>query len=144
MLNTIFFIALRQLSGRKRQTILTILGISIGSMVLLVTLGIAAGLGVMVSEKLIEVSAQITIKGEKVQSPNSIDLLNSDSSRISIDALSVKSVPRERIEIRPYLQVIHSLQSLITIRPTTQVSTHSQSHRQAVVRLHMLQVQAVS
>lgn len=109
MLNTIFFIALRQLSGRKRQTILTILGISIGSMVLLVTLGIAAGLGVMVSEKLIEVSAQITIKGEKVQYPNSIDLLGNDSTRIRLDALSVKSVPRERIEIRPYLQVLDNV-----------------------------------
>jgi len=66
MLKTLFDIAVRHLLGRRRQTLTTIFGVAISTMVLITTNSLTRGLLDSFIETIVNVAPHITVKGEKM------------------------------------------------------------------------------
>lgn len=64
----ILFIALRQLTSRKRQTVLTISGIGVGVMVLISAVSLMDGLLSSFIDKIVNIAPHIVVSGEKMSS----------------------------------------------------------------------------
>jgi len=59
-----FFIALRHLLSRRRQTFLTVLGVAVGAMILITTLSMTEGLITDIEDTIIEASPHLVVKAE--------------------------------------------------------------------------------
>lgn len=66
MLKTLFDIALRHLSGRRRQTLTTVAGVAVSTMVLITTISLTRGLLDSFVEIIVNVAPHITIRGERI------------------------------------------------------------------------------
>ena len=101
---SIFFIALRHIFTRKRQSLLTITGVSIGAMILIATLSMTEGLIENIETTIIEASPNIVINGEKLY-PRKEKLL--DSGFIHI-------IKRAKIRPDDKIKGINSLENYIS------------------------------
>lgn len=101
----ILTIALRHLTGKRRQTALVIAGVAVGSMVMILTFGLAEGIITDIKNKIIDISPLITIKGEKVQGKQHLLLASSPYSSDHY-ALVSRVVPDEKKEVKPYTEII--------------------------------------
>jgi lipoprotein-releasing system permease protein len=63
----LLMIAFRQLSNRKRQTLLTLLGISVGVMVLITAVSLMDGLVRSFIQKIVEIAPHVIVSGERVK-----------------------------------------------------------------------------
>ncbi len=63
----LIMIAFRQLRNRKRQTFLTLLGISVGVMVLITAVSLMDGLLQSFIQKIVEIAPHVIVSGEKVK-----------------------------------------------------------------------------
>lgn len=66
MLRTLFDIAIRHILGRKRQTLTTMLAVSVSTTVLITTISLTRGLLDSFTETIIDVAPHISLKGEKI------------------------------------------------------------------------------
>lgn len=110
-LNFIFSIALKHLGGKRKQTILVVAGVAIGSMVMILTLALGEGIVTDIQNKIIEISPLITIKGEKIEGKER--LLMSGSPYTTDNFLITSRIkPDETKEIKPYTEVISMVEQL--------------------------------
>lgn len=107
----IFNIVYKHLSYKRKQTILVIAGVAVGSMVMILTFALANGIISDIKNKIIDISPLITVKGEKV---NEKERLLVKSTPYSGDKyyISSKIVPDEKKEIKPYTQIISLIDSI--------------------------------
>ena len=66
MFRTLFDIAIRHILGRRRQTLTTMLSVSVSTMVLITTISLTRGLLDSFSDTIIDAAPHISIKGEKI------------------------------------------------------------------------------
>ena len=104
MLKTLFSIALRHLLGRRRQTLTTIFGVAISTMVLITTNSLTRGLLDSFIETIVNVAPHITVKGEKMH-PMPVNILQGESSsgRAFVENNIQKQEPEE---VRNYRQIL--------------------------------------
>lgn len=79
MLRTIVNIAMRHLLGRPRQTLTTLAGVAVSTMVLITTISLTRGLLDSFVETIVDAAPHITLKGEELE-PLPVDLI-SDAAR---------------------------------------------------------------
>ncbi|MEI7787697.1 MAG: FtsX-like permease family protein [Chlorobiaceae bacterium] len=104
MLKTLFAIALRHLLGRRRQTLTTIFGVAISTMVLITTNSLTRGLLDSFIETIVNVAPHITVKGEKMR-PMPVNILEGQS--ISEVAFVDNNIHKqEQEEVRNYRQIL--------------------------------------
>ena len=110
-LNFIFSIALKHLGGKKKQTILVIAGVAVGSMVMILTLSLGEGIVADIQNKIIEISPLITIEGEKIEGKER--LLLGESPYCSDKVLMTSRIkPDETKEIKPYTEVLSIVEDI--------------------------------
>lgn len=97
MLGTLLRIAVRHLSGRRRQTLTTIVGVAVSTMVLITTNSLMRGLLDSFVETIVNVAPHLTIKGEKVI-PDPVDISSVPrSGRVAFVYDSIKQTDPEEI-----------------------------------------------
>jgi lipoprotein-releasing system permease protein len=110
---TIVNISLRQLTYRKRQTILTISGISVGVMVLISAISLMDGLLQSFIDKIVNIAPHIVISGEKTKATVK-DTLYQASGKTYINF--IKNVERKDEEIiKNYSRVINLIKKEKTV-----------------------------
>jgi len=104
MLKTLFDIAVRHLLGRRRQTLTTIFGVAISTMVLITTNSLMRGLLDSFVETIVNVAPHITLKGDKMN-PMPLNLFDKESSSVVayVDDNIQKLEPEE---VRNYRQIL--------------------------------------
>ncbi len=109
MIKTFFSIALRHLVGRRRQTLTTVAGVAVSTMVLITTISLTRGLLDSFVETIIDVAPHITVRGESVD-PLPVDLISGkEEKRHAFVEENVEKEERE--EVRNYRQVQRILES---------------------------------
>ena len=104
MLKTLFSIAVRHLLGRRRQTLTTILGVAVSTMVLITTNSLTRGLLDSFVETIVNVAPHITLKGESMR-PMPVNLLEEERSRsVAFVDNNIKKLDPE--EVRNYRQIL--------------------------------------
>ncbi|MEI6847629.1 MAG: FtsX-like permease family protein [Chlorobiaceae bacterium] len=104
MLKTLFNIAIRHLFGRQRQTLITIFGVAVSTMVLITTNSLTRGLLDSFVETIVNVAPHITVKGEKIHLIP-VNLLESRKpSSVAFVENNIKK--QEREEVRNYRQIL--------------------------------------
>ncbi len=89
-------IAFRQLQNRKRQTFLTLLGISVGVMVLITAVSLMDGLLQSFIQKIVDIAPHVIVSGERVTPPVPDQLIVSgNGNRVDF----IKNVSRERQDV---------------------------------------------
>ena len=109
MFRTLFTIALRHLLGRKRQTLTTVAGVAVSTMVLVTTISLTRGLLDSFVEVIVDVAPHITIEGETVKSLP-VDLL-SDYETLRYAFVEENIQKEERNEVHNYRQILNILDS---------------------------------
>ena len=109
MLRTLFDIAMRHLFGRRRQTLTTIFGVAISTMVLITTNSLMRGLLDSFVETIVNVAPHITIKGEKTN-PMPLNLIAQEGDAV-VAYVDDNIQKLEREEVRNYRQILALLSS---------------------------------
>jgi len=104
MLKTLFDIAVRHLLGRRRQTLTTIFGVAISTMVLITTNSLMRGLLESFVETIVNVAPHITIKGEKMHPMPRNLLTQVDSSVVASVDDNIQTLEPE--EVQNYRQIL--------------------------------------
>ncbi len=104
MLKTLFSIALRHLLGRRRQTLTTIFGVAISTMVLITTNSLTRGLLDSFIETIVNVAPHITVKGEKMR-PMPVNILEGKHED-GIAFVENNIQKQEPEEVRNYRQIL--------------------------------------
>lgn len=102
-LRFILSIASRHLLGKKRQTALVVAGVAVGSMVMILTFGLAEGIISEIENKIIDISPLITVKGEKIRGKQRLLLKSSSSNHYEIVS---RIIPDEKKEVKPYTETV--------------------------------------
>ncbi len=130
MLKTLFDIALRHLSGRRRQTFTTIAGVAVSTMVLITTISLTRGLLDSFVDIIVNVAPHITIKGEKLN-PVPVSILGvRGGSSVAIVEDNIKK--QEREEVQNYRQMQEVFNSPLYRRELLAVSPYVESQVMAV------------
>lgn len=109
MVSTLFSIALRHLFGRKRQSMTTIAGVAVSTMVLITTISLTRGLLDSFVATIVDIAPHITIEGRPIESLP-VDLL-SDREALRLAFVDENIQKEERDEVRNYRQVLEVLDS---------------------------------
>ncbi len=125
MFRTLFTIALRHLFGRKRQTLTTIIGVAVSTMVLITTISLTRGLLDSFVETIVDVAPHITIKGEPVD-PLPVNLL-SDPGNSRYAFVDENIQKEDRDEVRNYRQIVNILGSRSYAEEVVAVSPYVES-----------------
>ena len=104
MLKTLFDIAVRHLLGRRRQTLTTIFGVAISTMVLITTNSLTRGLLDSFIETIVNVAPHITVKGEKMH-PMPVNILEAERPK-AVAFVDNNIQKQEREEVRNYRQIL--------------------------------------
>ena len=104
MLKTLFSIAVRHLLGRRRQTLTTIIGVAVSTMVLITTNSLTRGLLDSFVETIVNVAPHITLKGESLH-PIPVNLLE-EESHLSVAFVEDNIKKLDREEVRNYRQIL--------------------------------------
>ncbi len=110
-------IAFRQLQNRRRQTFLTLLGISVGVMVLITAVSLMDGLLQSFIQKIVDIAPHVIVSGERVKSPVPDQLIVSGNGN---HVVFVKKVNRERQDV---IKNYPRMESLIKSDSLVQVVT---------------------
>lgn len=130
MLKTLFDIALRHLSGRRRQTFTTIAGVAVSTMVLITTISLTRGLLDSFVDTIVNVAPHITLKGEKIN-PVPVDILSTQGGA-SVAVVEDNIKKQEREEVRNYRQMQVVFDSPLYRRELLAVSPYVESQVMAV------------
>jgi lipoprotein-releasing system permease protein len=104
MLKTLFNIALRHLLGRRRQTLTTIFGVAVSTMVLITTNSLTRGLLDSFVETIVNVAPHITLKGESMR-PMPVNLFE-EGRPMSVAFVQDNIHKLDREEVRNYRQIL--------------------------------------
>jgi lipoprotein-releasing system permease protein len=104
MLKTLFNIALRHLLGRRRQTLTTIFGVAVSTMVLITTNSLTRGLLDSFVETIVNVAPHITLKGESMR-PMPVNLIE-EGRPMSVAFVQDNIQKLDREEVRNYRQIL--------------------------------------
>lgn len=130
MLRTLIDIALRHILGRKRQTLTTMAGVAVSTMVLITTISLTRGLLDSFTETIIDVAPHITVKGEKLD-PVPVDLIAQGRGRRV--AFVEDNIGRDdREEVRNYGRILDILASPEYRRQVLAASPYVESQVMAV------------
>jgi lipoprotein-releasing system permease protein len=130
MLKTLFNIAVRHLVGRRRQTLTTVFGVAVSTMVLITTNSLTRGLLDSFIETIVNVAPHITVKGEKTD-PVPVNVIAADKpSAVAFVENNIKK--QEREEIQNYRQVLEMLGSPEYSKQVTAASPYVESQVMAV------------
>ncbi|MCF8382582.1 MAG: ABC transporter permease [Chlorobium sp.] len=130
MLKTLFDIALRHLSGRRRQTLTTIAGVAVSTMVLITTISLTRGLLDSFVDTIVNVAPHITIKGEKLN-PVPVAILDAPGgSSVAMVEDNIKK--QEREEVQNYRQMQEVFNSPLYRRELVAISPYVESQVMAV------------
>lgn len=108
MIRACVYIAFRHLVTRRRQSLLTILGLSIGVMVLISSVSMMDGLRVSFIMQMLQVSPHVTVKPDPVV-PEPMSLIDRDPAVLS---LHLPEAPDEEDEIRNYRAVEKAIEDI--------------------------------
>ncbi len=108
-------IAFRQLFNRKRQTFLTLLGISVGVMVLITAVSLMDGLLQSFIQKIVEIAPHVIVSGEKVKPTVPDQLVDSDSSTQVRMIKNVSRSDQEVIKNYPRVETLIKSDSLVEL-----------------------------
>lgn len=109
MVRTLFSIALRHLFGRKRQSLTTVAGVAVSTMVLITTISLTRGLLDSFVATIVDVAPHIIIEGKPIESLP-VDLLS--DAEVQRHAFVDENIQKEeRDEVRNYRQVLEVLDS---------------------------------
>jgi lipoprotein-releasing system permease protein len=109
MFRTLFDIAIRHILGRKRQTLTTMLAVSVSTTVLITTISLTRGLLDSFTETIIDAAPHISIKGEKI---NPVPTNLFDSLAVSRTAFVTDNIGRdEPEEVRNYGRILDIVSS---------------------------------
>ena len=111
-LRIIVYIALAQLLGRKRQTLLVTAGVAIGATVMIITFALTNGIIASIQEKIINISPMITITGERIPGKERILFRSSPADHV---VMASRIIPDEKKEITPYPRVLSLLKGIINV-----------------------------
>ncbi len=107
MLRTLVTIAIRHLAGRKRQTLTTVAGVAVSTMVLITTISLTRGLLDSFVETIVDVAPHITLKGEQVN-PLPVNLLTDrNAERYAFVEEHIEKDDRD--EVHHYRRILESL-----------------------------------
>ncbi len=130
MLKTLFAIAVRHLIGRRRQTLTTIFGVAISTMVLITTNSLTRGLLESFIETIVNVAPHITVKGEKTH-PVPLNLFNREEfSEVAFVDNNIQKLEQE--EVRNYRQILTLFASPAYQKQVTAVSPYVNAQVMAV------------
>lgn len=130
MFRTILDIALRHILGRKRQTLTTMTGVAVSTMVLITTISLTRGLLDSFTETIIDVAPHITVKGEKLD-PVPVNLVSDAGSERT--AFVEDHIGRDdREEVRNYGRILDILASPEYRRKVIAASPYVESQVMAV------------
>jgi lipoprotein-releasing system permease protein len=130
MLKTLFDIALRHLLGRRRQTLTTIFGVAVSTMVLITTISLTRGLLDSFIDTIVNVAPHITIKGEKLN-PVPVNIINrAGETRVSMVEDNIRK--QEKEEVRNYRQILGMFSSSLYEKEVTASSPYVESQVMAV------------
>ena len=110
-LRFVLTIAFRHLAGKRRQTILVVAGVAVGSMVMILTFGLTQGLIIDIKNKIIDISPLVTIKGEKVKSEKRLLISSSPHSADHYQIVS-RVVPNEKKQVKSYGAIVSLVEKL--------------------------------
>jgi len=108
MFRTLFDIAVRHILGRKRQTLTTMLAVSVSTMVLITTISLTRGLLDSFTETIIDAAPHIRIKGEKID-PVPTNLFDAADSKRAFVADNIGR--DESDEVRNYGRILEIVSS---------------------------------
>lgn len=108
MFRTLFDIAVRHILGRKRQTLTTMLAVSVSTMVLITTISLTRGLLDSFTETIIDAAPHIRIKGEKID-PVPTNLFDAAGSKRAFVADNIGR--DESDEVRNYGRILEIVSS---------------------------------
>jgi lipoprotein-releasing system permease protein len=94
--------------GKRRQTLLVILGVALGSMVLIVTFALTDGIIADIEEKIIAASPLITVKGEKLLAKPRNLFPDSAGRAIIVSRI----IPGEKKEVKPYPETVAAVKAV--------------------------------
>jgi lipoprotein-releasing system permease protein len=130
MFRTLLDIALRHILGRRRQTVTTVTGVAVSTMVLITTISLTRGLLDSFTETIIDVAPHLTVKGEEID-PLPVDLLS--VGKESRPAFVHDHIDKqEREEVRNYSQILDILDSPLFERQVQAASPYVESQIMAV------------
>ena len=129
MLKTLFNIAIRHLLGRRRQTLTTIFGVAISTMVLITTNSLMRGLLDSFVETIVNVAPHITLKGDKIN-PMPLNLFEKKSLAVAFVDDNIQKIEPE--EVRNYRQILALLSSPEYQQQVTTVSPYVNAQVMAV------------
>lgn len=105
-----FFIARRHLRARRRQTLLSTMGIVVGGGIFALMAAITAGQEEYLRARLIDVSPHILVTADRLQPVTSRNLL--ESSRGAAVELRVNTPPASRKQLKPCTELIARVEAL--------------------------------
>ena len=129
MFRTLFDIAIRHILGRRRQTLTTMLAVSVSTMVLITTISLTRGLLDSFSETIIDAAPHISIKGEKID-PVPTNLFGAASSGAAFVADHIGRDEPE--EVRNYGRILEIIASPAFAGKVTAASPFVESQIMAV------------
>ncbi|NTW62985.1 MAG: ABC transporter permease [Chlorobiaceae bacterium] len=130
MLKTLFDIALRHLLGRRRQTLTTIFGVAVSTMVLITTISLTRGLLDSFIDTIVNVAPHITIKGEKLN-PVPVNIINGTGEKL-VSMVEDNIRKQEKEEVRNYRQILGMFSSSLYEKEVTASSPYVESQVMAV------------
>jgi lipoprotein-releasing system permease protein len=113
-LRFVLSIAVRHLNGKRRQTLLVIAGVTIGSMVMILTLALGEGIVQDIKDKIIETSPYIVVTGEKLH-PKETQLYRAPADSSIVYSMISRVKPSEKKQIKPYPETMALVASIPTI-----------------------------
>lgn len=103
MFRTIFRIASGHLIGRRRQTITTLVGVAVSTMVLITTISLMRGLVDSFTESIVDITPHIIVRGEPVV-PEQTDLITDNGNKRAFVIDNVQKEDPE--EVTNYRQIL--------------------------------------
>lgn len=106
-------IALRHLGGRRRQTILSTLGVAVGGAVFSLMVAVTQGQHLFLREKLVDITPHLIVTGERLKPITASYLLDDPRTRrddSSVVELTMNVPPTYRSDLRPYPAMMEQLE----------------------------------
>lgn len=111
----LFMIAFRQLVNRKRQTFLTLLGISVGVMVLITAVSLMDGLLQGFIQKIVDIAPHVIVSGERVRPAVPDQLVESSPGTHVVFIKNVSREDQEVIKNYPRIESLIESDSLVQL-----------------------------
>ncbi len=104
-------VAFLHLTERKRQTLLTALGVAIGSAMLITTIAVASGSSANIREKIIDTSPHVTVFPKLVEARIPENLIR-DTTRHQLAVVDKNVINKDKQVIKAYTEIVSIAESI--------------------------------